>query len=54
MRANEIPPVGGVIVNTSAAEIATWLTNSALVPKNMPSPTAMNTASASCGVPVPS
>ena len=37
------------MVNTSAAEIATWLTNSALVPKNMPSPTAMNTASASCG-----
>ena len=54
VRANEIPPVGGVMVNTSAAEIATWLTNSALVPKNMPSPTAMNTASASCGVPVPS
>ena len=54
VRANETPPVGGVIVNTSAAEIATWLTNSWLVPKNMPSPTAMNTASASCGTPVPS
>ena len=37
VRANETPPVGGVIVNTSAAEIATWLTNSWLVPKNMPS-----------------
>ena len=41
-------------MNTSAAEIATWLTNSWLVPKNMPSATARNTPNASCGTPVPS
>ena len=40
-----------VTVNTSTAETATWLTNSWLVPKNIPSPTAMDTASASCATP---
>lgn len=53
VRAKEKPPVGGVMVNTSAAEIATWLTNSWLLPKNSPRPIEMNTASASCGTPSP-
>ena len=53
-RAKEKPPSAVETVNTSTAETATWLTNSWLVPKNTPSPTAIETASASCATPGPS